>query len=276
MITYDRTRYGDYSKVTNWDNWVGPDYEKLIALEKRNYVEMISGSFMGMGNTGGLPTDPHQELRHGADKVVGSGNMRNLPINYKKVDDTAREQGISSEEVLKKIRNDSGYAVAFITDPGKQRFHEKVAGCAIEQIPGISEFEQLATNAVRIVGGNIMSDRKMKEQGGSSKCKSLDFKWKYEGLIFYASHKYTKESGGSQDNQYKDLHNFIKEANDIARPAQVFVALADGAYYNTKNSTRGMTKLESLKREANPQKRVYAGRTSDLLKLMKTACEEHS
>lgn len=46
------------------------------------------------------------------------------------------------------------------------------------------------------------------------KAKTIDFEWDYKGYKIYASHKYTKDRGGAQDNQYKDLQEFIRQCRE--------------------------------------------------------------
>lgn len=71
-----------------------------------------------------------------------------------------------------------------------------------------------------------------------------------KNIEFYATHKYTKVSGGHQDNQYKDIQEFIKESVTNTYTDKYFIAICDGDFYNTKNSQRGISKLENLQRLA--------------------------
>lgn len=81
--------------------------------------------------------------------------------------------------------------------------------------------------------------------------KSIDFYWEYNNYKFYASHKYIKESGGAQDNQYNDIKHFIENANKNSESFVKFLAICDGDYFNltdAKFKNEKITKLESLKR----------------------------
>ena len=93
--------------------------------------------------------------------------------------------------------------------------------------------------------------------GATAQAKTIDFFWKTGDLIVYASHKYTKSSGGAQDNQYKDLKDFISEANHSNLPKTIFLAIADGSYYSSKDSESGVSKLQRLKDLAN-RRNVFA------------------
>lgn len=65
--------------------------------------------------------------------------------------------------------------------------------------------------------------------------KSIAFKWSYSrgGKVFkvYATHKHTKEEGGSQDNQFADVKLFLDAALPCTDPSTLFLAICDGLYY---------------------------------------------
>ncbi|PWV43541.1 hypothetical protein [Candidatus Phytoplasma asteris] len=85
----------------------------------------------------------------------------------------------------------------------------------------------------------------------SSKGKSIDFSFKYKDLeiIFYVFHKYTKESGGSQDNQKNDVKISIEEAKTDTQKYNkniMILFICDGDYYSEY-------KMKELKKVANQQ-----------------------
>jgi hypothetical protein len=117
-------------------------------------------------------------------------------------------------------------------DPNKQNIHEKIAGDYIITIEGISEFKilpksgknaKILTNDGRVTFGN-----------GVKSNKSIDFEFIYCGIHFYCSHKYTKDSGGAQDNSYNDLCNFLTSTRRVVDKKVYFLAIADGNYYANK------------------------------------------
>ena len=112
-----------------------------------------------------------------------------------------------------------------------------------------------------------MTRKELTQRGGNPAAKTIDFQWQTGKYTVYATHKYTKESGGAQDNQYSDLHLFIKEANESHSSDDAFVAIADGPYYNLPNTIRGATKIESL-RQASNKRNVFACTMDDLSKLL--------
>ena len=99
------------------------------------------------------------------------------------------------------------------------------------------------------------------------KSKSIDFYWECGSKKFYAFHKYTKDSGGHQDNQYRDLQVFIGEANTSGIKDSYFLAIADGDYYSTNNGRARTTKIERLKQIANG-KNVFAMTSDELPKFL--------
>ena len=98
-----------------------------------------------------------------------------------------------------------------------------------------------------------MTKKEVSKFGGRKSAKTIDFLWFTKGYKIYASHKYTKEGGGGQDNQYADLQEFIKEANQSNLTNTMFIALADGRYYQNMDSDAGMKKVDFLKKLANRQ-----------------------
>ena len=56
-------------------------------------------------------------------------------------------------------------------------------------------------------------------------------------LKFYATHKYTNEPGGSQDNQYKDVQQFHEESRSCLNSDVYFLSITDGAYYLTRETS---------------------------------------
>ena len=61
--------------------------------------------------------------------------------------------------------------------------------------------------------------------------KSIDFIIKLNGEIYYGYAKYTKENGGSQDNQFIDAQLFAEYAS---KGKDKFYLLLDGDYYRNK------------------------------------------
>ena len=138
----------------------------------------------------------------------------------------------------------------------------------------IENFENLPNEALWIVHGGILSKTEKERSGSVAYAKTIDFKWEYTGKTFYASHKYTKESGGSQGSQYKDLRSFITEANKSVKKDVFFFAIADGEYYQKLDKEAEVKRIQRLKNEANRIK-VYACAINELENLFLDIKNQH-
>lgn len=179
----------------------------------------------------------------------------------------AEKTGIGESVIKEKIRDDSIFKWVFVKDPKRQNIYEGEAASWLRRQPGISDFEHLGPNDLMLCAGLVMTKHELHERGGATTSKSLDFKWSTRGHTVFATHKYTLEGGGAQDNQYNDLHAFIDEANQSRAPRTIFIAIADGPYYNTRDALRKATHMEALRQAANG-KTVFAGRSIDVPEIL--------
>ena len=161
--------------------------------------------------------------------------------------------GFARGDVVAAIQENRIAAACFAINPNKQNFHEKIAAGYIRKIDGVVGFVSLSKKAKVVSNGSVMTGKELKLAGGVSSAKTIDFEWRCKGRRFYASHKYTKQSGGSQGNQYKDLQAFIKEANSSALKKTFFVAIADGGFYQEMDSGAGTSRIDRLKSIATPK-----------------------
>ena len=78
----------------------------------------------------------------------------------------------------------------------------------------------------------------------SKPSKSLDFMWLTGSTICYAMHKYTKEGGGNQDSQYKEMLALLRNFLPCEEEGIILMIIVDGPYYNSgkmrelRNNTR--------------------------------------
>ena len=82
----------------------------------------------------------------------------------------------------------------------------------------------------------------------TAETKSLDFYDKNTNTYFYA--KFINENGGAQDNQFRDIKNFIEIANKISTLSNCykFCAVISGEYLKKKN---GKIKIKTLRNYYN-------------------------
>ena len=171
--------------------------------------------------------------------------------------------GLNRRDVEDRIRTDDMFRWFFVKDPTKQNIHKEIAASYIERIPLVSDFVHLKGGEKSICGGAVMSRAEVKERGGDPSPKPIDFQWKTGKHTVYASHKYTKQSGGSQNTLYRELLGFVEDANHSNVKGAVFIAIADGPHYDGTDSIRGKSRMENLQQACN-RKSVFACRTEDL------------
>jgi hypothetical protein len=167
-----------------------------------------------------------------------------------KIHNFADKFGYSHNEIEEKIVNDEIFRCVFSKDPSKQNLYQTLAATFIESLPMVENFEILASggkNAIYIENGKLFAGADLIHQ--AKEAKSIDFYWEVGKTKFYASHKYTKDSGGAQDNQYLDMQSFLKNTRDCNIKNTIFLAICDGRYYKQKDSKTGdETKIKRLQR----------------------------
>jgi len=143
----------------------------------------------------------------------------------------------------------AGFVIQMAKNPSKQNFYEKMAFRILSvRLPEIAKFLGISCdplvklpnggkNALLVANGMVIRQGEYKVQNSS---KSIDFMWRAGGHTIYFTHKYTNESGGAQDNQYKDIILFLTASRGSKDDDITFVAICDGDYYqrvdnNNKN-----------------------------------------
>ena len=76
----------------------------------------------------------------------------------------------------------------------------------------------------------------------------IDCAFKINNYSFYCKISFMPDCGGAQDNQYKDIEDFLHHSRDCNEKNTIFLAICDGDYYLKKDSQTGdATKLDKLK-----------------------------
>ena len=169
----------------------------------------------------------------------------------KRIDTYKTRFDYASETVESKIKADSMFAATFAKEPRRTSFHEAVARQWLEDEMGI-EVESLPSGgreSLYVTSDGIIMKIPKDERKPS---KSLDFRWEAYGHTFYAMHKYTKESGGNQDSQYKEMQQLIRDFQRATNGKIVLIVIVDGPYYTSAR----MKTLTNLQRNSPP--RSYA------------------
>ena len=185
-----------------------------------------------------------------------------------KIFSAAERYDMDAEAILREAQIGEYATATLAVDPKRQKFHENFALEWIRKIHGVStvrkpEQERLFLRET----GMIVSANQYAQQGGKrpSNTKNIDFTWQFRGVQFLATHKYTKESGGSQDHQYEELERFVINGRDFSGQYEgkgtFLLALADGPYYFLDSDGQKLKALQEMCRQGN---HIYALQTWQL------------
>ena len=90
-------------------------------------------------------------------------------------------------------------------DDARERSRELVASDSIE---GFSKLPKAGRNALYITSdGEVKYGVELQAKTS----KSLDFRWNTGTTTCYAMHKYTREVGGNQDSQFKEMRELLQQ-----------------------------------------------------------------
>lgn len=136
-------------------------------------------------------------------------------------------------------------------NPTKQTFHEHYAFNLLkENTPYLKEIYNLSVggkDALYLQNGQVINKQ---EKSRENTTKSIDFHivLNVKGIDYniYVMNKYTKEAGGSQDNQYHDVVEWSKQTIGVKEENIYFIAILDGNYYQIVDKEQGKTKIEHL------------------------------
>ena len=172
-----------------------------------------------------------------ARQILNNINVKKLIM---KIENHIKRFGLDSgvDDICKKIVNDRDFASGFAKLPAKQSSSERTQlsylgkrGIKLENLVAGGD------NALRLLDGNIITG----DDRGGKATKSFDFK--RTDIDEYLFAKVTTGHGGGQDNQYRDVLDFLKQSTEYINKHDddiTFVALVDGDYYTPK-------RLEGLK-----------------------------
>lgn len=187
------------------------------------------------------------QLQKNLNDVLPSLNNKDFVL---KIKNWAYKFGYSFDEIREKIIQDEVFRCVFAKDPSKQGFHQALAADVISSMDAVEDFKVLSSsglNATYLSNGKLFTGKDLRNKYKDTK--SVDFYWKCRSFEFYACHKYTDIAGGGQDNQYKDVQDFLRHSRDCNEKNVIFVAICDGDYYLKKDAATGDgTKLARLER----------------------------
>lgn len=188
------------------------------------------------------------QLNENVESLLSNLNDQMLQT---RIHNFAEKYNLNPQFVLQKIIDDNIFALCFTKEPSKQTFHQSQAAKFIKKLPLIEDFKTLPAGgkeALYVIKGNVL---KGKELSTTTHGKSIDFYWTFKlkgkKIEFYATHKHTRTSGGSQDNQYNDVLDFLENASYCFSKDKFFFAITDGPYYLQPNKKlEDMHKIEYM------------------------------
>lgn len=159
-----------------------------------------------------------------------------------KIRSNATRIGVSYEEVLESVlTNKIAYLNVVSKSPSRQNFQEKLFAQYLIKNKIAKEVEKLPSggkNALYIINGEVrsMADGLTYDQISKASVKSLDFKIVlHDGKVGYITAKHTKEDGGAQTNQMKDVVLTLKQFYKKEQDKNFFlIANIDGEHYTKK------------------------------------------
>lgn len=170
----------------------------------------------------------------------------------RKIQTFSKQNGLEPRLIQHHLLTDDLFFVTFAKQPIKQSFHQKCAHDYLQRTLGV-DVKQLPSSgpsALFVVNGTTMPFANVGQSLQNTK--SVDFCWEWirkDGSVLkcFAAHKHTRDTGGAQDNQYKDLQAFMESCRASWDASVMFFAICDGDYYRrTSKNTDGMSKIEWL------------------------------
>lgn len=174
------------------------------------------------------------------------------------------------EQVIAEIEHNPMFARMFIKDPVQQSCFQKYANEYINKYTTnvcCTNLPNAGPSALYVYNGSLCFKKDL-PTNATKEVKSIDFKIivktkDNESLTVYASHKHTRKDGGNQSNQWYDLIHFAAHANKSKEDQTIYIALADGPYYE-HTTDEGLTKLEHIRKYENDHFKAMT--TTDFVK----------
>lgn len=155
----------------------------------------------------------------------------------KKLQKYASKFGFEYNNVLELFQTNEIFRAGFSKDPSKQSFHQTLAINFIKTLENIDAQNTIllpagGNNALYIISGQVIEGKNITT---NKRPKSIDFLIKLNNKkTIYCTHKYTKESGGAQDNQLNDVLAFMENSKNLMSNDIFCLAILDGDYYINK------------------------------------------
>lgn len=178
---------------------------------------------------------------------IRDGHILDSDLEIKINNHAERWSGVLTvQDIIRDFSNTITVPTFLAKDPSKQNLTEGIAKDYLEQLPEIEKVSILNKSGLdswMIIDGRLDRRNNFTENERKGH-KTIDFNIRLaNGKNLMAAHKYTKDTGGAQDNQGNDLLDFAINANSYTGDEYIFVAIGDGEYYN-------VNKLKSIENKA--------------------------
>ena len=186
-----------------------------------------------------------------AQQAWNTGWMKDKITNH-----LLRTEGVADPArilaIAQKIRQDPDMASHYCKNPGRQSSHQSIFAAWLHGLPkslvqGAKALPSRGPGSLYVSQGKVVSYATHHERPEGANAKSIDFVWTSGGYTIYATHKFTGQEGGAQDNQYHDIQRFLQEARHNTQQHERFIAVCDGPYYQgTAPENRQLSRIAYL------------------------------
>lgn len=193
-----------------------------------------------------------QELSRQFAKGVPTLLVKNNSDLLKKIQTYHYRFGYSIDEIRQKIQDDPMFAASFAKEARRTGLHEKMATDWLKKLSSVRELKTLPKSGKNAL--YVTSDGEVRRGADfrARPSKSLDFCWQTGATTCYAMHKYTREGGGNQDSQYKEMERLLQQFLRCGDASCILIVIVDGPYYTPQR----MAALRNITRDHAPRSYV--------------------
>jgi hypothetical protein len=160
-------------------------------------------------------------------------NIENKQYQYK-IEQFIKRTGniFTKEEIIINVKNNDLVAAMFAKNPVKQNIYESKIPDSLKDVCKLNKLPNGNKNSLRFNKQGKLVSGKITDIENYSK--SVDFSGTINNKKFYFTQKYTQGKGGAQDNQYRDILQFIDYAIQNKERGYGVGIIIDGDYYINK------------------------------------------
>ncbi len=150
--------------------------------------------------------------------------------------------GYPKNAIIAKIQTDPMFAATFAKNPVNESFEKTVAHDWLKlnlNVQIVDKFHKGAPNSLYVTtNGDVTTFA-----GNLKPSKALNFRWQINGITYYALHKYSPSSGGSQRKQFEAEQEILTNFQQATDQNTVLIVIVDGDYYDNikMNTLRSLT-----------------------------------